>query len=186
MNPCLSQLLQCCFSDSSIPSMLISWYSSINKSFSSSLFENHGRLMYSFKQIYHNALPSLFFLMLKLSQIGWAGTPSLQVICPFDTFPLNTSLPSHIASCSRLSCTSRPQTSNQPFSQNGPYVWTVLGCMSEWDHESQLKYNMTEFFFSLPHCTFVSGVPGSQQRQWIYLLCPLIEKKLLFSFTFFR
>lgn len=124
--------------------------------------------------------------MLKLSQIGRAGAPSLQVVCPFDIFPLNTSLLSHIASCSRLTCTSRPQTWNQPFSQNGPYAWTVLGSMSERDHEFQLKYNMTEFFFTLPHCTFVSGVPWFSAMSVYLFALPCNREKVTFQLYIFQ
>lgn len=31
----------------------------------------------------------------------------------------------------------------------GPYAWTVLGNMSERDHEFQLKYSIIEFFLTL-------------------------------------
>lgn len=43
-------------------------------------------------------------------------------------------------------------------------MWTELGNISEQDNEFQLKYNITEFFLTLPHCTFVSEIAGSQQR----------------------
>lgn len=52
----------------------------------------------------------------------------------------------------------------------GPYAWTVLGNMSERDHEFQLKYSIIEFFLTLPSCTLASETSDSQRHQCVYFL----------------
>ena len=143
--------------------------------------------------------------MVKLSRIWPMEAPSGQLLCPFDMFPLSSSL-LWDTKYSSIACTSLPQTWNQlfppkvkvPFSGKwylGNWIkgysywlwdiivsrsclWTEWGNTPEQGNEFQLKYNITEFFLTLPHCKAVSENTGSQEHGYIFIFSVLQLRKI--------